>query len=203
MTYQSNPERTIHTKMPNNCSTGGIKYSVKSMVMVVFSNFKKLHKFPLVTLPYTVEIDLLFSALNFCAAIMEAIHCPKPPLRFSFFASMITIAGASINNCSGERLIRKSQKPVKPTVASTLNSSPEKKLISRFRSFRNSNKIGLIINSERAFSEPIAIARGILSSKNSAKYELGKTDSISVRKRLPSTNVRLNFCLTLEILKSL
>lgn len=70
------------------------------------------------------------------------------------------MTGASINICSGERLIKKSHTPLKPSSGATVKSSPEKKLTLRSRIFQTSTRIGLIINSERAFSEPVAVASG-------------------------------------------
>ncbi len=50
--------------------------------------------------------------------------------------------------------------PVKSNSGATVKSSPEKKLILRSKIFLTSTIIGLIINYERAFSEPVAIAKG-------------------------------------------
>lgn len=70
------------------------------------------------------------------------------------------MTGASINICSGERLTKKSHTSFKPSSDATVKSSPEKKLTLRSRIFRTSTRIGLIINSELAFSEPVAVASG-------------------------------------------
>lgn len=45
------PSLTIHSSIPSNFSTGGIRYSVKSIVTVCSSNFRNVHRLPLVTLP--------------------------------------------------------------------------------------------------------------------------------------------------------
>lgn len=77
-----------------------------------------------------------------------------------------------------------------------MNYSPENKLICRFNIWRTYSKIGLIINSERAFSEPVAPHQGILSERNSARDELVAISGISGRNRSVSTSVKLNSCLT-------
>jgi len=131
------------------------------------------------------------------------MHCAIPLFKSAFFASTITTAGASISNCSGERLIRKSHTPLSPAFGSTVNSAPEKMLICHCRIFRTSTKIGLIINSERAFSVPVAIASGKLSSKKSERVALGAIGVISVKNRLPSRVVRPKACFTFLSVNSL
>lgn len=127
-------------------SIGGKGYSVKSMVTVSPSNFKNRQKVPVVTVPYMVLIEFFAFWLNFCAATISAIHCPKPILRFSFLASTNIATGALTNNCSLERLRIKSHIPVKPVSASTLNSSPENKLISLLKASLTAKSKGQIIS---------------------------------------------------------
>ena len=104
---------------------------------------------------------LPFLWLKIWAPTISAIHWEKPDFRLSFLASTKVTTGASIRSCLLERLIIKSQKPFKPSSGLTLNSIPEKILIWLFSCFLISTKIGATINSERAFSEPIATAKGI------------------------------------------
>ncbi|TAG50110.1 MAG: hypothetical protein EAZ33_00275 [Oscillatoriales cyanobacterium] len=47
--------------------------------------------------------------LNIWAAIVSAMHSPKPDRMLSFFASTKAMTGDSMTSCSGDLLIRKSQ----------------------------------------------------------------------------------------------
>src|SRR4028118_824829 len=64
---------------------------------------------------------------------------------------------------------------------------------------RTSNNTGAIINSERAFSVLIALARGIYSARVVFRYSLGAIDSTSANKTVFSLTVRLNAARTLVI----
>ena len=60
-------------------------------------------------------------------ATISARRWPIPGFKSSLLASTITIAGASIANCSGERLNRKSQCRSAPRRGSSEKSAPEKR----------------------------------------------------------------------------
>jgi hypothetical protein len=81
---------------------------------------------------------------------------------------MVT-TGEVINNYSGDLLIMKSQTPFKPCSGSTLNSTPENKLISSVKIFLISIITGEIIVSEGAFSVLIANAKGTLVFRTAFK----------------------------------
>ena len=55
---------------------------------------------------------------------------------------------------------------------------------------RYGDRIGLIISSDRAFSEPVAVARGSPSISASVKYKLGAIGSVCGRNRPASTVVK-------------
>ena len=53
-------------------------------------------------------------SLNFCAAIISAMHCATPSPGSTFFVSTIVTRGARSADCSGSRERRKSQNPESP-----------------------------------------------------------------------------------------
>ena len=55
---------------------------------------------------------------------------------------------------------------------------------------RTSTKIGLIISFDRAFSEPVAVASGNPSIRDSLKYTLGARGSVGGKKRPAYTVVK-------------
>ena len=99
------------------------------------------------------------------AANISAAHCGMPCRKSSFFASTMARTGAWISSCVGESEKRKSQKPVRPRAGSTANSVPEKRLTSRFRWRRASNRIGVTIISDRDFAVEMSNPTGALSSR--------------------------------------
>ena len=52
------------------------------------------------------------------------------------------------------------------------------------------DRIGLIISSDRAVSEPVAVARGSPSISDSIKYKLGSMGSVGGKNRPASTVVK-------------
>ncbi|MEO0934721.1 MAG: hypothetical protein AAFY21_13510, partial [Cyanobacteria bacterium J06641_2] len=75
--------------------------------------------------------------------------------------------GALTNNCSWERLRIKSHIPVKPVSASTLNSSPENKLISLFKASLTAKKENLKVGLGQCIAEMVAAQKFNQKAQNS------------------------------------
>ncbi|MFO0762833.1 MAG: hypothetical protein U0359_40725 [Byssovorax sp.] len=77
-------------------------------------------------------------------------------------ASAKATIGALTKSCSGLDVIKKSHAPVSPASGSTESSTPEKRAMSGRNDRLSSTRTGAMMSSERAFSVPIAVARGTL-----------------------------------------
>ncbi len=135
-------------------------------------------------------------------ATISAIHCPRPLMIFSFFASTITTMGALINNGSGEWLIIKSQSSLRDFSLSILNSIPENKLIGWLKVSLIYINILVIISSDRAFSVLMALVNGTFSFSMALRISLTSCSGIWVNIPSCSNTLISSACLTRFKLKS-
>jgi len=156
-----------------------------------------------VTAPYTAPPSRSCALLKSGAATISAMHCATPPRRLSFLASTMATTGASMANCSGERLRRKSQNPVSPRAASTVNSVPEKSPRALLRCRRTSMSTGAMMSSERAFPVEIAKASGAPSASASRSCWLTATGAMCVKTSVASSTTSAKSRLSCSRVKAL